>query len=184
MMNGNSLFRSLFSQESVLALVCVVSVGTVVFSGCGGTDSAINLQNPDLNESYSDGPIRDMFFGLNPASPQEIAAALPEIQGQMALIKFKSKFCLDCKKMAPILEELMPQFSTVTFKELDIAEDKKTYKAAFDTFQPSTVPTLVFITPEGDIANVLYGFHDKDELTQALNGLTGQETQTAEDSQA
>lgn len=113
-----------------------------------------------------------MFYGLKHATPQEIYAAIPDAkQDQPLLVEFRSQFCLDCKKMTPVLDELLPKYPTIQTRFYDMMKDRTKFAQVFNTLKPSTVPVLIFVAPGGEIINVLYDFHPKEELTTALKTL-------------
>ncbi len=120
--------------------------------------------NPDHN--------RPMFSGIRNVSAAEIRRLFPDVQGQPLLIEFKSKFCLDCKRMAPHLEALLPEFDTVQARILDIKDDARIQAPVFDAFKPAIVPIVVFVNPDGRINNVLYGYHGKDRLAAELQAIS------------
>lgn len=112
-----------------------------------------------------------LYIGLRKPSPSEIRQSLPEAAGKPALLMFHSKYCFDCKKMRPIIDKLMPEYTGITFLEFDILSDTKAHPAVFNTFKPVTVPVLVFITPDSKIQNVLYNFQNEAAIRNALKPL-------------
>lgn len=128
--------------------------------------------NPMLGEEGNPDHNRAMFSGIRKVPADKIQALFPEAEGQPLLIEFKSKFCLDCKRMAPHLEALLPEFGNVQARILDIKDDAKPHAPVFDAFKPSIVPIVVFVNPDGSINNVLYGYHGKDRLAAELRAIS------------
>ncbi len=109
-----------------------------------------------------------MFMGIQHASPQQIAQAFPGTPGKPLLVDFSSKYCLDCQRMKPVLESLLPKFQHIQFKHIDIMRDKATNPVPINLFKPTTVPVLVFISPNSKIVNVVYDYHPGKELSPLL----------------
>lgn len=115
-----------------------------------------------------------LFIGLRHASPAEVRATLPEAVGKPTLLDFGSKLCHDCQRMAPVLSQLMPKYPNVYFRKIDVLDDHKKYPAIFRTFKPVSVPMLVFISPTGDIRNVLYNYQKPETVAAAITELERQ----------
>lgn len=114
------------------------------------------------------------FIGLRRAKASEIKAALPEAMGKPAVIAFSSRFCHDCQRMAPVLSGLMPKHPEVYYRKIDVLDDQKKYPAIMRTFKPVSVPLLVFISPKGEIQNVLYNYQKPETVAAALRKLETQ----------
>lgn len=115
-----------------------------------------------------------LFIGLRRATPTEIKAALPEAVGKPTLLDFKSKLCHDCKRLAPIVKQALSQHPNIYVKQVDVLDDREKYPAVFRTFKPVSVPTLVFISPKGEIKNVLYNYQKPEVIAAALTKLEHQ----------
>jgi cytochrome c-type biogenesis protein len=123
------------------------------------------------NTGATPGVISDKSFytGLRKVSPETIHQILPNSEGKAIFLEFKSKFCLACKKMDPILERILPEYSAVEPRIFDMMKDKESAKAVFQAFQPSVVPIQVFINTQGEIINVYYDEHNEADLRLALS---------------
>lgn len=113
-------------------------------------------------------PQDNFYVGLQKVSPETIHQVLPDSKGKAIFLEFKSKFCLACKKMDPILEKLLPQYPHVEARIFDMAKDRKANAALFEAFKPSVVPIQVYINSDGEIVNVFYDEHPKEALELAL----------------
>ena len=115
------------------------------------------------------------FDGVQPVSVEQVHALFPEAKGKPVFLEFKSKFCLACKKMDPILARLLPEYAEkghLVEKVYDISKDRATNQALFQAFQPKIVPTQVFIYSSGQIARVYTDFHSEAALREAFNEIT------------
>jgi thiol:disulfide interchange protein len=133
---------------------------------------------PATSQAASNASALDesLFMGLRHATPGEIKTALPETVGKATLIDFGSRLCHDCQRLAPVLSSLMPKHPHIYFKRIDVLEDQQKYPAALRAFKPVSVPVLVFISPRGEIRNVLYNYQSPETIAAALTSL---ETQSA-----
>jgi thiol:disulfide interchange protein len=148
---------------------------TGILAGVLASLTACGTQAPTPKNAPADGsaPASDaqFYIGIRKVTADEIYQALPDTQGKPLYIEFKSKYCLACKKMEPILTELLPQYPEVEQRVFDMMADKETHRQVFETFQPMVVPVQIFVNAEGTITNVLYDFHEEATLRQALDAI-------------
>lgn len=109
--------------------------------------------------------------GLRTPTPAEIREALHLDCATPQLVEFKTRFCLDCQKLAPILSKVTSQFPSVHVSLLDVQADRDSHKALFKAFQPVTVPVVILISPSGEIHQVLSGVPTEATLRQAMTSL-------------
>jgi thiol:disulfide interchange protein len=113
------------------------------------------------------------FAGLRHATPKEIRTVLPENTRRPVLLEFTSRFCGDCRRMAPVVARLAPRYPQVSVRRLDVQEDREKAPAVFRAFQPVSVPVLVFIAPNGVIRDVLYNEQPPERIAAAFRALQG-----------
>jgi thiol:disulfide interchange protein len=134
-----------------------------------------NFQRGTVAEARSGTRLSDsLFIGLRRANASDIKAAMPDAIGKPALLAFSSRFCHDCQRMAPVLSDLMPKHPNVYYRKVDVLADQEKFPAILRTFKPVSVPLLVFITPKGEIQNVLYNYQKPEALKAALQTLETQ----------
>ena len=111
--------------------------------------------------------------GIPPLSAQQVSAALPETKTQPIVLMFKSRFCIDCKALLPILQQELsqPVGKGIPLKTVDILADRAKSPTIFKTFRPTTVPTLVFIARGGQIQESFVGPRTAAQIRQSLNAL-------------
>jgi thiol:disulfide interchange protein len=97
------------------------------------------------------------FQGIQKVDAKSIKQLFPEAVGKPLLVEFRSKFCLDCQKLAPRLERTLKAHPTVLSRVFDVNNDRKANALLFKKFDPATVPVTVLITPQGQIYHVFYG---------------------------
>jgi thiol:disulfide interchange protein len=115
-----------------------------------------------------------LFIGLRHATPAEIKAALPEAIGKPTLLDFKSKLCHDCKRLAPALSQALSRHPNIYVTQVDVLDDRQKYPAILRAFKPVSVPTLVLISPRGEVQNVLYNYQKPEVIDAALTRLERQ----------
>ncbi|WP_373531638.1 TlpA family protein disulfide reductase [Vampirovibrio sp.] len=158
------------SKVRLIAVFLFTVMLVVVFQVSKGS-----FQRGEVAEASHQTRLSDSFFmGLRRATPAEVRAALPEAMGRPALIAFTSRFCHDCQRMTPVLSGLMPKHANVYYRKIDVLEEQKKYPAIMRTFKPVSVPLLVFISPQGEIQNVLYNYQKPESLAAALRQLESQ----------
>lgn len=153
-----------FRLIAVFLFTVIIALTVQIYKGNG--------QRAITAEANNGSRLDDSFFiGLRRAKPAEVRAALPEASGKPALLAFSSRFCHDCQRMAPVLSGLMPKHPEVYYRKIDVLEEQKKYPAIMRTFQPVSVPMLVFISPAGEIRNVLYNYQKPEAVAAALQKL-------------
>ncbi len=138
-----------------------------------------------LEAKQSSGANRGaLFSGVSEVGVEKLHQLFPEAKGKPLLVEFKSKFCLDCKRMTPILNKLFPHYSQMETRIYDIKNDRAKNQAVFNAFNPSIVPIIVFIDGNGRIQNVFYGYHPADELKKELDLLNAESSSVKGDTHA
>lgn len=135
------------------------------------TPSTLDLEF-DPSTTTAEGTAGNFFLGIREPSTDELFMAFPELRQKPHVLTFTSRFCLDCKKMKPLLAAIVPDFEHLNYQSYDILEDKDKAPAVFNTFKPVTVPTVIFIQSDGTIQNVLYNSQNETQLRSAFNTLS------------
>lgn len=79
------------------------------------------------------------------------------------LVDFWAGWCGPCQMLAPIIEELDKEQSSVLIAKVDIDEEQ----ALAMNYQVASIPTLLLFKG-GKVADRMIGFHDKDEIQQFI----------------
>lgn len=80
-----------------------------------------------------------------------------------ALIDFGAEWCVYCKKIAPIIEELSAEFPGVVFGSIDV--DLEPMLAA--RFQVRSLPTVLLLK-DGNVVKQFIGAQTKETFRKAL----------------
>ena len=100
---------------------------------------------------------------LPSAAPAAVNQAL--MAGKPAVIDLGARSCVQCKKMAPILETLAAEYrgkAGVLF--IDVSADS----AAADRFKVRLIPTQIFFNAQGKEVKRHIGYMDKAGIVQEL----------------
>ncbi len=87
------------------------------------------------------------------------------VSGRPTVIDLGARSCVQCKKMAPILESLATEYrgkANVLF--IDVSRDS----AAADRFKVRMIPTQIFFDATGKEVKNHIGFMDKGEIVREL----------------
>ncbi len=111
--------------------------------------------------------------GIAPVSAKQVLAVLPSAQQQPIIVMFKSKFCQDCKILRPLLEQRLAKTdaATISLKFFDILVDRSKYPPVFQTFRPTTVPTVILIQQGGHIQESFVGLKTPLQLEHSIQRL-------------
>ena len=79
------------------------------------------------------------------------------------LVDFWASWCGPCQMLAPIIEELDAELTDVLVAKVDVDQEQS---LAMD-YKVASIPTLILFK-NGEAAERMIGFHDKDEITELL----------------
>ena len=79
------------------------------------------------------------------------------------LVDFWASWCGPCQMLAPIIEELDEELTDVLVAKVDIDQEQA---LAMD-YKVASIPTLLLFK-NGEVAERMIGFHDKDEIIELL----------------
>lgn len=108
---------------------------------------------------------------LAPSAHAEIPSASPATinqvlaSGKPAVIDLGARTCVQCKKMAPILESISNEYrgkASVLF--IDVHEDE----AAAKRFKVQMIPTQIFFNAQGKEVKRHIGFMDRADILKEL----------------
>lgn len=85
---------------------------------------------------------------------------------KLVIIDFFATWCMPCKMLAPIFEEVADKYTDVDFFKIDIDQNPNLVQQ----FGIDSVPTLIFIK-DGKVVNQEIGVRSSSELTQIIDKL-------------
>lgn len=79
------------------------------------------------------------------------------MQGSCKVLIFSAKWCEPCKDLDPIINEAKARFGKkVEFTIVDVDDEKN--QELVDKYHVSPIPTMIFLRPNGDVADYSVGF--------------------------
>ena len=90
--------------------------------------------------------------------------------GKPLIIDFSATWCPPCQKLKPIFAKIEEEFSDrINFVTVDVDENTEMSQS----YGVQSIPTLIFMNPDGQIQNTILGFQDRDQLLAAINTYFG-----------
>ena len=126
--------------------------------GCGGSKSETSAS------ASSEQPTQESV------KPDAIATDSTAVANEekTVVLDFFATWCGPCKAMAPAMEEMEKKYGDkIEFKKIDIDQ----YPDLAAQFQIRGVPTLVIVSPEGEIVNKQVGYQDASQLEEVFSKL-------------
>ena len=92
-----------------------------------------------------------------------------ESQNGNKVIKFYSEWCVPCKQITPIIQEIEKRFSNIDFLNIDVAENNESVLKA----SVRSLPTLLFLQ-NGKELNRIIGFRDSQTISNTIKRIFNQ----------
>lgn len=86
-------------------------------------------------------------------------------EGKTVLVDFYATWCGPCKMLAPVLEEVAPEYPEIEFVKVNVDE----HSDLAQRFNVSVIPTLFVIKGENTLATTK-GYMDADALRAFVDG--------------
>ena len=86
-------------------------------------------------------------------------------EGKTVLVDFFATWCGPCKMLAPVLEEVAPDYPNVEFVKVDVDDEPDLARR----YGVSVIPTL-FVIKNGEITANTKGYLNADELRAFVDG--------------
>ena len=117
-------------------------------------DLLLNLP-PEMVAPVLARAVRGAMPGSSGSRRMPFAAGLQP--GSYKVLIFSAKWCEPCKDLEPIINEARSRFGNkVQFSTVDVDDEKN--QALIEKYHVSPVPTMIFLRPDGDIADYSVGF--------------------------
>ena len=81
------------------------------------------------------------------------------------LVDFYADWCVPCKMLAPVLEEVANDREDVVIAKVNVDESPDIAAQ----FRVASIPTM-YLVKNGEIVSRLVGFHSKEKIDNALDG--------------
>ncbi len=140
----------------------VISACILCLNCCSG-----NVQTEDSNKASAATIEKSKVENIDVNVADSDTASLANKE-KVVVLDFFATWCGPCKAMAPAMDEMEKKYGEkIEFKKIDVDQNKE---LAME-FQISGVPTLVIVSPEGEIINKLVGYKDVSQLEEVFSNL-------------
>lgn len=154
--------RKFFSVLIVLAMMIAL------VSCAGGSDKSASVSQD--NEQVLPQPKTST---PNATAQQDEATkdGKAEVEGKIIVIDFFATWCGPCKAMAPAMEEMKKKYGDrIDIKKIDIDEEP----GLAQQYDIECVPTIVILSPEGDVIDKIVGAQPVEALDELFSRLAEQ----------
>ena len=112
------------------------------------------------------------YYVLDKNSQNKAAFEAQAQVGKPSVIKFYSTMCLDCKKLDVVTKEVMPKYADkLNYQAYNVQNSDKSVDVLVQKYGVTLVPTMVFISKDGNVVKKTEGYLTNQQLEQNLNAL-------------
>ena len=139
-------------MKAIRFILCVV-VGMMLMIGVNSCDNKKKVSDKSSSESES-------------IEKNKSDSTKSDNSDKIVLIDFYATWCGPCKAMVPVMEQMEDMYGEwVEFKRIDI--DKEPELA--EKYNVDVIPTLVFLTPDEEVIDIIQGYHDVNQMDEIMN---------------
>lgn len=155
----------------LLSLLAVVLLGV---TSCGGNrtkndglDKISSMLKEAINEAKSsDDSLNATEDTLAQADSEAVKKS--DAKGKVVVIDFFATWCGPCRAMAPAMEKMEQKYSDkIEFRKVDIDKNR----SLAQKYEIEAVPTLVILSPKGEVINKVVGGQSEDFLDRMFGSL-------------
>ncbi len=101
-----------------------------------------------------------------------VANTMTKTNSKPRMLKFFSPMCSDCKKISKEMANIPSDYEdVVVFEEINVSDGSKASNEAVKTYNVTVVPTLIFVSKNGEVIQKSEGFLTEKEIRTSLNSL-------------
>ncbi len=147
-------------------LVLFTMAVTVVVMACSSTN---NETSGASASSTIDAPITEQSAEVDSVQADSVAMQeMNDSKDKIVVLDFFATWCGPCKAMAPTMEKMEKKYAgKVEFRKVDV--DQEPELAA--QYNIRGVPTIVVLSPGGEILDSMVGAQTEDELDKMFTAL-------------
>lgn len=91
--------------------------------------------------------------------------ALLSSNGLPMVVDFSAEWCPPCRKLKPVFAQLQKEYAdSVDFVAFDVDSVENLARH----YNITSIPTLLFVAPDGTVVHRMVGFHEADEIKKAV----------------
>lgn len=149
-------------MKTIKRLLAIILSATLM-CGCSGNKQEKN----ELSSSAVSNVVQDDEISTADVdSTSQEAKATPE--EKIVVLDFFATWCGPCKAMAPAMEKMEKKYGDkIEFRKIDIDQELQLAQE----YDISAVPTLVILSPQGDVVDKIVGGQPEEELDRIFGGL-------------
>lgn len=87
---------------------------------------------------------------------------------KIEVLDFYATWCGPCKQMAPVMEQMESKYGDkISFRRIDVDQEKE----LASQYNIEAIPTLVILSPDKEVIDVIVGYHDAAEIDEIFGKL-------------
>lgn len=138
-------------KKTILSLIAVAAVSLMACTSHASNNSSESSEPSTQSEATA-------------ASGQDYKiedGKIIPLNNRPMMVDFSASWCPPCRQLKPIFESLKDEYKgKIDFVTIDVDENSS-LSAAYGV---QSIPTIIYINPQGVELSRTIGFHDKDEL--------------------
>lgn len=146
-----------------IKLLLAIILSATLMCGCNGNKQEKN----ELSSSSVTNAIQEDEISTDDvvSTSQETKTTLDD---KIEVLDFFATWCGPCKAMAPAMEKMEKKYGDkIDFRKIDIDQELQLAQE----YDISAVPTLVILSPQGDVVDKIVGGQPEEELDRIFGGL-------------
>ena len=156
-------------QLLLMSLLIAALVGAM---SCGGSKTS-SVASDDIvskiNKTLDDAAQAADSVDVNKDSVnQDKASSKEKSNGKVVVIDFFATWCGPCKAMAPAMEKMEKKYANkIEFRKSDVDQNNEMAQK----YQIESIPTLVILSPDGDVLDKVVGMRSEENLDNIFSAL-------------
>ncbi len=153
-----------------MSLLIAALVGAM---SCGGSKTS-SVASDDIvskiNKTFDDAAQAADSVDVNKDSVNQdkASSSKEKSNGKVVVIDFFATWCGPCKAMAPAMEKMEKKYANkIEFRKIDVDQNNEMAQK----YQIESIPTLVIISPDGDVLDKVVGMRGEENLDKIFSAL-------------
>ena len=155
----------------LLSLLAVALLGVTSCEGNRTKNEGVDIISSMLKQAINEAKSRDDSLKATEDTldrADSVAVKKSNAKGKVVVIDFFATWCGPCKAMAPAMEKMEQKYSDkIEFRKVDIDKNR----SLAQKYEIEAVPTLVILSPKGEIINKIVGGQSEKYLDSLFGSL-------------